>query len=524
MFNDTFYPTPAPLIERMMSKLDIAEYRGQKYFNKSVLEPSAGMGDIVEYLDEKYSGVKIKAIEQDPRLQDVLRGKNIKVIDSDFLSYPALEQYDAIIMNPPFKDGHKHLQKAIDIMYNGDVLCILNAETLKNPCSNGRKKLVKTLEALNADIEYIQHAFKDADRKTNVEIALIHVKKENDIEFELFGGMSAEQEKFESLKASTELDHKKTDIHTLVMNYQDTQAAVNQQIVDFYRNYQKINGYLDLNVAGQSSPSKDAALNTKMRQLLSGFNKQLKQDYWKKTLQLKEVSSRLTRKGHEQFHSKIEQFQQMEFSVVNIRQLISNLSKNYGELIEEAIEEAFDDMTRHALSRYYFSEKKYQNNIHYYDGWKTNSAFKVGKRVILPSRGEYSRYNDDNMLRDYNKIMSYLDEAPENDDIVGICNAALKNGQSRHIQTHYFKISIYSQTIHITFKDQKLLRRFNIFAAKKKNFLPSDYATQNYKDLKPEDKKMVDEFEGKKAYKPELAPVPALFHTPDMPLLSHSIH
>ena len=40
-------------------------------------------------------------------------------------------------MNPPFSEGDKHLLKAINIMKNGgQIVCILNAETIKNPYSN----------------------------------------------------------------------------------------------------------------------------------------------------------------------------------------------------------------------------------------------------------------------------------------------------------------------------------------------------------------------------------------------------
>ena len=65
---------------------------------------------------------------------------------------------------------------AILLRVGGGIVCILNAETLKNPYSAERKAIVQKLEDNNADIEYIQEAFIDGERKTNVEIALIRVK------------------------------------------------------------------------------------------------------------------------------------------------------------------------------------------------------------------------------------------------------------------------------------------------------------------------------------------------------------
>ena len=44
MFNQEFYPTPAEVIEIML--------QGETIENKTILEPSAGKGDIVDYLNE----------------------------------------------------------------------------------------------------------------------------------------------------------------------------------------------------------------------------------------------------------------------------------------------------------------------------------------------------------------------------------------------------------------------------------------------------------------------------------------
>jgi hypothetical protein len=62
-------------------------------------------------------------------------------------------------MNPPFENGDQHFLKAWDIMRNGDIVCLLNAETLKNPYSERRKTVLKIIEDNNGTIEYIQDAF-----------------------------------------------------------------------------------------------------------------------------------------------------------------------------------------------------------------------------------------------------------------------------------------------------------------------------------------------------------------------------
>jgi hypothetical protein len=74
---------------------------------------------------------------------------------------------------------------------------------------------------------------------------------------------------------------------------------------------------------------------------------------------------------------------------------------------------------------------------------------------------------------------------------------------NRDIDTKYFKISVFKKgTMHITFKDEDLLRRFNIHVGKKRNFLPMDYSNKDYKDLTPKEKEMVKDFDGgEKSYK-----------------------
>ena len=180
MLPKEFYPTPKNIIDKMLCDLDFSMI-------KSILEPSAGTGNIVEALRQKegsqtryYTKVSfdIDCIEADQNLQHILKGKNFRVVYNDFLTYDTMKEYDLIIMNPPFSNGCKHLLKALEMQKRnrGAVVCLLNAETLKNPCTNERMDLQRKLTEYNAKIEFIEDAFLDAERKTAVEIALVKVQ------------------------------------------------------------------------------------------------------------------------------------------------------------------------------------------------------------------------------------------------------------------------------------------------------------------------------------------------------------
>jgi len=177
-----YYPTPQNLIDKMLCDLDFSMI-------KSILEPSAGKGNIVETLKKKeenhnkyygkqYYQFDIDCIEVDQNLQSILKGKNFRVVYNDFLTYNTMKEYSLIVMNPPFSNGCKHLLKAIEMQQRngGAIVSLLNAETLKNPCNNDRRDLQRKLTEYNTKVEFIQDAFLDAERKTAVEIALVKVQ------------------------------------------------------------------------------------------------------------------------------------------------------------------------------------------------------------------------------------------------------------------------------------------------------------------------------------------------------------
>jgi len=74
---EEFYPTPAALIDRMLSGIDWRMVR-------NILEPSAGKGDIVHRIlmknytdsynaEDRFSGIRVDCIEIDPHLTSVLK-------------------------------------------------------------------------------------------------------------------------------------------------------------------------------------------------------------------------------------------------------------------------------------------------------------------------------------------------------------------------------------------------------------------------------------------------------------------
>ncbi len=508
--NKDFYPTPKHLAEKMIAKV--------KGHPQKILEPSAGKGDIIDvitshydhrYHYKKYRLENIWAIEIDPELQATLRGKNINLLDADFLAYSGPDKFDLIIANPPFAEGDRHLLKAIDIMYRGQIVFLLNAETIRNPYTLVRRQLIKKLTDLQAEIEYIKGAFISAERPTGVEVALIYINMERKVEDDLFAdctdNIHAEQQKIET---SYEVSTKKT-IEELVARYNQIIRIGMETIVNYYRNYRKVGQYLSLNEANDKHVHKpDGDLTGKMQDTLNDLLANVRTDFWRRTLDLKEVNSRLTSKKQSEFETQLQKHCTMDFTENNIRQFVLNFIGGYENTLTEAVLDVFDKFT----VRHCFSDGLYDENVHYFNGWKTNKAFKVGKKVIIPIYAGYDgpfrnwskwdlHYDAEKQLRDIDTVMNYFDGMSVYHSMSEALKTAFARGESSKIESTYFTMTVYKKgTIHLTFNSEDILRRFNVAACRGKGFLPHDYGHKPYQECSEQEKDVVDSFEGAKEY------------------------
>ncbi len=168
-----FYPTPPELVSRMW-----AQFKNRSF--SRVLDPSAGTGDLLlgaPHLKDRYHrSCQLDAIEIDPGKHPTLREKGIDVVGLDFMEFSSGSLYSHILQNPPFAQGCQHVLKAWETMFNGEIVAIINAQTLRNPFSKERQLLAALIER-HGNVEYIEGAFTGADvvRQADVEVALIHL-------------------------------------------------------------------------------------------------------------------------------------------------------------------------------------------------------------------------------------------------------------------------------------------------------------------------------------------------------------
>lgn len=510
MFNNNkdFYPTPDTLIFKMLNDID---------FNRiaTILEPSAGKGNIVDILEQKkkyYKQLDIDCIENDENLQSILKGKEYKLIHNDFLTFNSMKKYDLIIMNPPFSNGDKHILKAIELQeqYGGCVICLLNAETLNNPFSNTRKDLKRKLEEYDAQVEYIENAFYDAERKTNVEIVLIKiilptVERESYIYTDNLRKME-EQEEFQEQEQ-----------HFLAEN--DFLKSIVQQYnlevklgIDLIKEYKAMSKYILEEITAEGQKGKpllnldlDINKNRYSSNLsINGYIKEVRRKYWKALFNNKNFIGQLTNNLRQDYYNRIEQLIDYDFSIYNIYEIKIEMTQNIVKGVEETIIHLFEE-----LSNKHSWYDEMSKNIHYYNGWKTNKAYIINKKVIIPldsyDWGSYrpSNYKVVNKLEDIEKCLNYLDGGlTEQINIQEALKFAEDYGETKKIQLKYFTVTFYKKgTCHIEFTSLDLLKKFNIFGSQKKNWLPPSYGKAEYKNMTAEEKQVINEFEGEQEYK-----------------------
>jgi len=465
--NKDFYTTTPELFFEMWHMIPEKSRMKTDY----ILDPSAGSGFLIEQIGKEHYRRTCHAIEKDPDLIAMLRGKGITVIDNDFLTYTGADKYDIIIANPPFSDGDKHLLKAIDIMYSGHIVFLLNAETIKNPCTNSRRMLVNKLDQLNATIKFKKGAFAAADRKTGVEIALIHIHIDRQVETDLFDGVSqvqtVEGEKIEDSKELTQ-----NSIRDLVADYNQRVEIGTQTLIDYYKNYRKIGGYMhlitdpeDIGPNGIRLMTDSSGLTTKLKKSLNQFLVSIRKSYWHKVLLLDKVKDRMTVSKRKEFEKALQDNSFMDFTESNIRQFILNLINGYEDILTAAVLELFETMTK----KHAWDEDLHIKNTHYFDGWKTNQAYYVNKKVILPFYYQEAFWDDTfekwrlgyrvkDELNDIDKVINYFDGRSEYLSIVDAINGAFDRGQTKKILSTYFEINVYKKgTCHLTFRDKDIL-------------------------------------------------------------------
>ncbi len=458
MFNPEFYPTPTNVIQMMLS--------GENLQGKTVLEPSAGKGDLVDALQTE--GANVLACEINNDLCKIVESK-CKVIAADFLTVEShqISHVDYIVMNPPFSNADAHILHAYNIAPAGcRIIALCNLQTVENLYTNSRKEL-KTIIDTYGSFEDLGDCFSESERKTGVNVALVKLQKagENNNEFE---GFFME-------------DEPETEGEYGVMSYNVVRDLVNRYVgaVKIYDD--------QLNAAVKMNNLTSGFYSCKMGMEITEGDKPLKRNEFKKEMQKSGWSfifSKLnmqkyaTRGLREDINKFVETQQKTPFTMKNIYHMLTVIVGTHGQRMDKAILEVFDRVTEH-----------HHDNRHNVKGWKTNSHFLVGKKFILPNivspAREYSytseSYNHlkssyDGIIPDFEKALCFVTgtqyETTEFKEGIKTLNSSInRNTYGEWYNSEFFKYKAYKNgNMHFEFVDEKVWSQFNSRVAKLKGY------------------------------------------------------
>lgn len=489
MFNPDFYPTPQDVILTMLEGVTIHD--------KVILEPSAGKGDIMDFLND--NGAKeVLFCEVNEDLQKISQHKG-RFLKSDFLDLESSEvsHIDLIVMNPPFSKDLEHILHAFSIAPAGSkIIALCNAQTVLNPFSQSRKELKNNID-LYGTFQNLGSCFADAERSTNAEIGLIVLQKSGakySTEFEGFFLEDEQEPEGEGIMSYNV-------VRDLVNRYVESIKIFDRQLEEAQRMNQLTAGYFSVNI-GMSITDNQKPVKR------ADFKKEMQKSGWKFIFNKMNLNKYATRGLNDDINKFVESQTEIPFTMKNIYKMLEIVVGTTEQRMDKAILEVFDQVTQH-----------YHDNRFNVEGWKTNSHYLLNQRFIIPSMVEVSygggistkrvekmedlikaicyitgdnydnkislrafidnQYkvkidgnyidNYDSTFNDYHRATIYRDNRLKECKNAEIEDSKVNWGE--WIKWGYFNIKCFKKgTIHFEFLDKELWGRFNQRVAKIKGF------------------------------------------------------
>lgn len=440
MFNADFYPTPKEVISFMLSPYELT--------GKTLLEPSAGKGDIIDYA--KSRGANVICCEINDDLAKIA-GSKARLIAKDFLSVTSdmISHVDYIAMNPPFSEDEQHIIHAFNIAPDGcTIVALCNWETINNPFSKTRKQLLATIENYGY-CENIGDLFRGAERSTSIDIGLIRLSKP-----------AFSNSEFDDFFTNEEDDHERQE--NGLMSYNAVREVV-QRYVNAVKLYDEVLEHaVKMNTLTDGLGVRDLVFTCSQKDVPTTreqFAKELQKKSWSWIINKMNLSKYSTRGLMADINKFVEDQKSMKFTMKNIYKMLDVIVQTTGQRMDKALLEVFDNLTQH------YSENRW--NV---EGWKTNSHYLVNKKFINPyicpeSRwgGKDLNYNQADKLNDLDKALCFLTgENWTNYRGFSYVISNLKPDYGEWFDWGFFEVKLFKKgTGHFKFKDENVWALFN---------------------------------------------------------------
>jgi hypothetical protein len=451
MFNKDFYPTPEGVIEQMLFGVDIQ--------NKTILEPSAGKGNIVDYLKER-GAKEVIACEINSDLARIVSGK-CRLLANDFLTVQAtdISHIDCIVMNPPFSADEAHILHAWNIAPGGcTVVSLCNRNTVFGSRNSKREQIIKLID-LYGKREELGDCFSDAERKTDVDVACIWLYKPKTGDDEFDGYFSLTDDEAEHLEQGVMKYNYVRDIvnrYVSAVRLWDKVIPLAKEINELTKPISeygiKFGAYYSSSKTNYGEISRET------------FKKELQKDAWQRLFTDMNMNKYVTEGVKENINKFVETQVHVPFTMKNIYKMIEIIVGTHGSRMNQVLVDAFERICGYS----------WKDNCTGGQGWKTNSDYVVNRKFIIPYICEYKTWGDP-----YKLTLSYSRLSTEVEDIAkALCYLTGTNYDGctplytfvnrmemqwgSWYEWGFFRIRGYKKgTMHFEFVDEKVWERFN---------------------------------------------------------------
>ena len=372
---------------------------------------------------------------------------------------------------------------------------------MKEPHNIKGKELLNKLKELNADIEYIAKLLLTDGRIIDIDRTIVYINiPEKYTESILLANLKNNKEYMTySTYAQDDSLLEKNPIEYFPVLY-------NNEIllgINLIREFKSLKKYilLDKNTSEYNLSNNINLMLHDSELTINNYIEAVRYKYWKIIFDSKMFQEIFTTNLRCEYKSRLYDFKKYDITSYNIISLRCEIFYKLKQDIENDILEIFDEFSR----KYNYSD--FSKNIHYYNGWKTNEAYKINNKIILPySAWDYLNRYKPNILKgkflDIEKIFSIL-----NGNVLGVYETekilkwAGNMNITKNIQFKFFKVTFYKKgTCHITFTDKKFLDKLNIYGSQKKGWLPPVFGKKSYNNMTKEEQNVIDNFCGKDKY------------------------
>ncbi|MFN9474510.1 DUF4942 domain-containing protein [Acidovorax sp.] len=523
-----YYPTGVHTTARMFGKLK----RPVVHF----CDPSAGKGHLIrharegfpgvddadlpwlaEYADEdesrgplrhslrhyarhKFSDLKnVSAVEIDPAHHASLKELGAKILGYDFLEVSSLATVSTLMMNPPFQAGCAHVLHAWDVLYDAELVAIINAETLRNPYTRDRQRLVDLIAA-HGSVEYLEDQFTDdVERTTNVEVALIYLDKVPakylDVDAMLGDLQRGDNEAADAdPEVCTALALPSNFIEDTCFRFRQAVAAARKSsettaVADHLRNALGLT--LDeMQAKGLASSFREASDSVRQVASEDFANRyaDLKKRAWGQILRSSLLSDRISNEARKRLEASAASIYELAFTPANIHGLLHGVVQSMSTIYADMIDGVFTSIIGRS-----------SENAVFYKSWASNQKHRIGMRVrktrfILPNfklgHNGCLEYETAKFLQDIDLAFGYLLGLPPDYEGLVAGYSRLRPESGERIETTLFGMRVHRGvgTCHIYPRDQATMDKLNLFVGRHRNWIPGDMSEANEDFKKQYDK------------------------------------